>query len=535
MTQQVRRRRKRCRIEYVFFVSLSIFVGIQLWLANKQKQAPVLSFQSALLEYVKRIEDNAIPNLVCGARWAESLKALKNAPKRPADKPLVWTVSGGDEYRAYLKPTLEQWKSIGLSPLLVVAMDQETAAYVCGLGYQAVLWDEPPTSYSRVADSKFEVGAVLAEVGMPAFFMEVDVFCKKNPLPLFINKGGLVVTGHGYADFVPNIGQYYVEPKQEIADFFRSVRAVLRYSQDNKEYSVNPGKGGRVREFFDQHQFYRCLPPTNPFDVHYNASHGMYLLPPKKTENLLAICRNVTHTTPFPWSSVSNVYISAHNPPTLLDSTICIHPLSDAPFSSFRLKLATAQFMGYDPEPILPQDKFLKTVTGDLTLNECWGFPFFGDETFRDNHFIHDKFTTFLGHLILLAQKTGRTLVMPRYFRDINAFAVPILSLVDIRSIEQHVRVKYISQPNELTPKVILLDTDHKELLQRIDDAADEPVVAIDRMCDVFRYVGAAAEAKAVGKTLSLCVTDPRIKFTKSIGSWSRICDSYNRPPPSGK
>ena len=445
-----------------------------------------------------------------------SREILQHAPKRPYDEPLVWTVSGGPEYRAYLKPILKQWQTIGLDPILVVALDAETALYVCELGYTAVLWDLPKASYSKVADAKFEVAATLAELGIPAFFMEVDVFCKESPLPLFLQtKGrGIVVSGHGFADFVPNIGQYYVEPLQRTADFFRSVTKVLTYSKNHKTFVT---QSGGIAEFFDQRLFYQCLPPTNRNDANYNSSQTMHLLDDHHN-NLLAICRNVSHSKPFPWTTVSNVYISAHSPPTVFESTICVHPLAETPFSSFRLKLATAKFLGFDPEPVQPKERFLKTLTGDLTFNECWAFPFVGDASWPENRFHHRKFLNFFVSLVLFAKKSGRTLVLPRYFRDQNAFAIPILSLIDVRTIEAHVPYKYL--PTGMKQRVVLADGNYDHLLQELQ--SDDQIIAIDRFCEFANKT--QPEEEEVIRSLTCCMHDRRVTFTKSIGSWSRLC-----------
>lgn len=459
----------------------------------------------------------SVPNLPCGDPWSLSRGSFRHVPKRPYDKPLIWTVSGGPEYRAYLKSILKQWQTIGLDPVLVIALDRETSTYVCkDLGYQAVLWDLPKASYSKVADAKFEVAATLAELGIPAFFMEIDVFCKESPLPLFLQtKGrGIVVSGHGYADFVPNIGQYYVEPLEATADFFRSLAKVLVYSKDNGDYVTQKNI---TLEFFDQRLFYQCLPPTNRHDANYNTTQTMHLRKDPHN-NLLAICRNVSHAKPFPWTTVSNVYISAHSPPTVFESTICVHPLSDSPFSSFRLKLATSKFLGFDSEPMRPSEKFLRTLTGDLTFNECWVFPFVGVDLWPQDKSSHKNFLNTFVNLVLFAKLSGRTLVLPRYFRDQNAFAIPILSLIDVRTVEAHVPYKYLPAGTEHT--VIVADGNRDHLLQELQ--SDDRVIAVHRFCEFANVT--YPETKEILESLKSCVTDRRVKFVRSIGSWSRLC-----------
>ena len=62
------------------------------------------------------------------------------------EQPLLWTVSGGDTYRSYLEVFLGKWKSVGMAPVVVVSLDDETAPFVCGLGYAAMKWSEPKAS-----------------------------------------------------------------------------------------------------------------------------------------------------------------------------------------------------------------------------------------------------------------------------------------------------------------------------------------------------------------------------------------------------
>jgi hypothetical protein len=59
-----------------------------------------------------------VPNLSCGGLWSLSRDNFRHVPKRPYDKPLIWTVSGGPEYRADSKTIPEamanNWLGSGL-------------------------------------------------------------------------------------------------------------------------------------------------------------------------------------------------------------------------------------------------------------------------------------------------------------------------------------------------------------------------------------------------------------------------------------
>jgi hypothetical protein len=462
----------------------------------------------------------AHPEFQCGSGWSISSKILQRIPKLHRRTPWIWTVVGGDEYREYLKVIFQKWESLGIGPSLIISLDTKTSSYLCNqLGYATMLWDLPQNSYSLVADAKFEISATLVESKIPGFFMEVDVFCNESPLSLFLQPDslGIVSIGHGYADFSPNIGMYYVQPLPQIAPYFRSLANVLSYSKSHKSYLTQKGV---ELEFFDQRLFYQCLPPTNKHDTDYKANQTMHLSS-DRGNNLLAICRNVSHAKPFPWSTVSNVYISAHDPPIVFEpSTICIHPLFDSPFSSLRLKIATAKFLGFDPEPLQESEKFLSTLNGDLTLNECWVHPFvWMDGSWSKDIETHTVILTLLANLIIFSKKSGRTLVLPRYFRDQNAFAVPILSLVDVRSIENHVRFRYV--PSKMKKRVIVANGNQDDFLKTLQTETQQ-LVSIHRFCEFADAI--SQEVVTVANSLKTCFTDNRVKFVRGRGSWSRMC-----------
>eukprot|EP00547_Thalassionema_nitzschioides_P011746 CAMPEP_0194256514 /NCGR_PEP_ID=MMETSP0158-20130606/36862_1 /TAXON_ID=33649 /ORGANISM="Thalassionema nitzschioides, Strain L26-B" /LENGTH=590 /DNA_ID=CAMNT_0038995223 /DNA_START=63 /DNA_END=1835 /DNA_ORIENTATION=+ len=476
----------------------------------------------------KKGSRKTFPNLSCGDPWSTAQFSLTGINEQVSyENPIIWSVSGGSEYMLYLKLILKQWFSIGLSPVFIVALDLETATYLCGLGYQSVVWDLPKASYSKVADAKFEVAATFSEMGAPAFFMEVDVFCKKNPMPLFLHSTnttddeeyGIVVSGHGYADFVPNIGQYYVRPSENTTQFFRAVAKVLEYSKEHGEYLTH---NNVTKSFFDQRLFYQCLPPTFGGDKDYNASQAIYLINDKlRQNNLLSLCRKITHSHLFPWRPVSNVHISANHPPILFDSTVCIHPLFESPLGSLKLKVATARFLGFDPTPVLPESRFLKTLNGDLTFNECWNMPFIGDDMFGHDVFTHKRFKVAISTLIYFAKTSGRILVLPRYFRDSNTHAVMVMALVDIRTIEEIVPVHHL--PADSPHTVVLADGNRNNFIADLQKVEDHHVVAVESFCRFFdkKY---EKDIREIWLRLRFCLKDPRLRFTKGSGSWNRLC-----------
>ena len=131
---------------------------------------------------------------------------------------------------------LEKWKSLGLYPAMVVALEQETADSICANGGNSVVWLKEKESYSRVADAKFSVAAELAERNRIGFFVELDIFCRKNPFPYFASfkDKDLIHPGHGDVNYRPNIGMYLASTK--LGPFFRGLTKVLAYSKDQEHY-----------------------------------------------------------------------------------------------------------------------------------------------------------------------------------------------------------------------------------------------------------------------------------------------------------
>ncbi|KAI2494147.1 hypothetical protein MHU86_20379 [Fragilaria crotonensis] len=127
----------------------------------------------------------------CGMTWEKYYAQLPPAnADDPTNRPFLWIVSGGDEYRDNLGIILAKWKTLGIDPVLVVALD-EVSKVACKMGFAAVYWDAPIASYSRVADSKFSVAASICDRGYRSFFIEMDVFCRKILFPCSLRKIGI--------------------------------------------------------------------------------------------------------------------------------------------------------------------------------------------------------------------------------------------------------------------------------------------------------------------------------------------------------
>lgn len=468
--------------------------------------------------------DTPTPNQ-CGVRWSRLFPTwLQENKRRAASNPrslLFWTMSGGDEYRLYLPVLLARWRSLGMFPVTVIALDEETARTVCDLGYFSIQWDLEATSYSMVADVKFGMSALLAENGIPSWFLELDVFCRKSPLPLFPTNYDVVHLAHGDYPSYPNIGSLLVQPSPHVATFFRNLGKVLAKSKQNRTYWTENGKR---KKFFDQNVYFHCLPPTGP-EVGGRLDTKYYVDDNKKVE-LLEWCRN--NQTDFQYRGLSPVDINSLNPPSVYDETSCVHPLATEPFSPLQFKVANAMFQGFDPRPMLPSDRYLRAYGGDLSTNECWLLTFFR-ENFATNEGGKSRFQRHVASLVALALESNRTLMLPRHFRDKTSWIVPIPVAVDVRSIEQVVPYRFVMQqeyrslPFE-TKRIVAQET-YSQTKEAILKSRDTPIVAVDLSCkmipDTTKVVSDMVER------LNWCLRDPtQLVFVKSIGSYGRFCGS---------
>lgn len=329
---------------------------------------------------------------------------------------------------------LENWErrillSHDESQLLVLALDAATADVACAHGYMAVHWDAPAQSYSRVADAKFQVAAKWSAMGYHQLFVELDVFCRASPLPLLLREASgadLVLMGHGDLQQKVNIGMYYVKPSKSNTDLFTTVSRLLAPSLNATR--MFRGIDNELHEYFDQEVFHNCLGvPNDRMAVMYD---------PEKPANSSVDALLPCHAIQVEYRMVSNLYLSSYRPPIVHDTTVCIHPLDIRPFTSIRTKVATAKYYGFDPAIHPPDQRILKTTSGDLTYSEDWNTGFFMEE-FTQREIQYQYLQRPVAMLIALAQASQRTLVLPRNIRDKAGKAYPLFSLVSTASIER--------------------------------------------------------------------------------------------------
>ena len=420
----------------LIFVVISLFSALRTTSLWKENGGILISNVAENTVSSSRYSKQILDSETCGLTWTEFISRGNSLRGTTTTEPLVWSVSGGDAYRRYIKVLLDKWASLGVV-ILVIALDVDTATYVCKMGYDAVYWNLEERSYSRVADSKFQVAAEWAHRGIDQLFVELDVFCRQTPVPLLMNAAAagnidLATIGHGDLQQKINIGLFYVRASPATASFFTTVSDILLPSKENNTF-IHGSRG--VWQFFDQDVFHDCLQFAERQPAYYMPNDV------NRTHNVIEVCNQFNLST----TMISNLHISSYQPPTVHDSTYCIHPLANKPFSSFESKLTTAKFLGFDPTSVSDDDRLLKTVSGDVVYSESWGAGFFANEF----HLKHDKRLNFqynIAFLIALARSSGRILVLPRHVRDKAAKAYPVFSLVSTASIGEIVPWRFMAE-----------------------------------------------------------------------------------------
>jgi hypothetical protein len=231
-------------------------------------------------------------------------------------------------------------KTLGIEPILRVALEKSTAFRVCELDSFVVLWNAPQASYSRVADAKFSVAASVAEPGYRGFFIEMDIFCRNNPVPVFLKKKqDLTNLGHNDVGYFVNIGSFMAAPK--MGPFFRGLLSVLSYCLENRQHT---NQANWTVDFFDQDIYKHCLPlRPNEDDDALPSQFEYYLF--SDTERKNDLLRNCQHFQNVSHYILRHHVMASHDPPTIFDSTYCIHPLASFPFTPLAFKKGTAKFL----------------------------------------------------------------------------------------------------------------------------------------------------------------------------------------------
>jgi hypothetical protein len=295
--------------------------------------------------------------------------------------------------------------------------------------------------------------------------------------------------------------------------FFDGLKEVLDQSLEHPNYFQNQKVD--PQPYFDQDIYNHCLTSLQMDLVQYFSIDDK-----KRSNNLLKACQELNNVRS---TIVPHHVMSAHDPPTIYDSTICIHPLASRPFTPLAFKLGVAKFYGWDPKPIGPNEKLLKMLPGDFEFTSCPNRKFPHEHVILRRKEADEVVSVIIAAMVEIAIQTGRTLVLPQYVRSDDAWAVPTHALVDVRSLGVPYRVMTTEESYRMRNdmKVVsaseTLDATLKETLRY----ADTKVVALDRFCNVRDHESPVLVKRK--KKMRWCLRK-ELKWSRAIGGWMDFC-----------
>jgi hypothetical protein len=322
-----------------------------------------------------------------------------------------------------------------------------------------------------------------------------------------------------------NIGSFMAAPR--MAPFFAGLQRVLAYSKDTREHT---NQANWTVEFFDQNIYQHCLPviSQNADDDADPAQFEYYLYSDIERKNdLLHHCQkfhNFTHRM------MPHHVMSSHDPPTIYDSTYCIHPLASFPFTPLAFKMGTAKFFGWDPKPLGRNERLLKLYAGDLEFANCWNWVIGHESPRMDEFTLYDKVGMFVAALVEMAEATNRTLVLPQYLRSKDAWALPMHAIVDVRTLGVPYRFLTREQSYAIEAEhgleIVTARYNFSDTFRRLTSSqyVDAPVLAIHQMCNVRDYKLQVLEDRKA--KLKFC-SEKDHEWSRAVGGWMDFCQGY--------
>jgi hypothetical protein len=222
--------------------------------------------------------------------------------------------------------------------------------------------------------------------------------------------------------------------------------------------------------------------------------------------------------------------MSSHDPPTIYDSTHCIHPLANFSFTPLAFKMGAAKFFGWDPKPLGSDERLLQLYAGDLEFANCWNWVIEHEAPRMDEFTLYDKVGMFTAALVEIAEATNRTLVLPQYLRSRDAWALPMHAIVDVRTLGVPYRFLTREQSYEIEAErgleIVTARYNFSDTFRRLTSSqyADAPVLAIHKMCNVRDYKLQVLEDRK--EKLKFC-NDKDHEWSRAVGGWMDFCQGY--------
>jgi hypothetical protein len=145
--------------------------------------------------------------------------------------PTVVLFLSDSKYQLRFEEMINTWSHFagGKDRLVMAALDEATEAYFQSRGVKTVrvfpeLLDAERSVREAVLRAKVEVSYVFLLKGLRVVMVEMDIYCRSNPLGLDTGTAELLVTEHDYCEEV-NVGFWIAYPTCPILDSFRRMQA----------------------------------------------------------------------------------------------------------------------------------------------------------------------------------------------------------------------------------------------------------------------------------------------------------------------
>jgi hypothetical protein len=128
-----------------------------------------------------------------------------------------------------------------------------------------------------------------------------------------------------------------------------------------------------------------------------------------------------------------------------------------------------------------------------------------------------------------LAKATGRILILPRYLRDKEAEGIPVMSVLDVASIDIPWRIMLVDEAREMESEIdtqlVPPESDFDASLQMVTQRQNSRVVGVQHICNIEETRKHPRVLARMAK-LKFCTIKrtQKYRFTPSVGGWADIC-----------
>jgi hypothetical protein len=223
----------RCLLLLPGLIVLAVLVlGRQSWMLWKpaiKLHAPILSIPSALRE--KNTQDcrRSVKYLrhyyhtrITRAAGVVADTIIRNWRRK--EGPTAIVLLSNAKYRPRFDEMIATWSNfLSRDAIVMAALDDDTYTYFQTKGIHAihVFPDNKSTMHEAIMRAKVELPYGMLLHGMRVVMVEMDVYCRSNPLVLDTGLSDVFVSAHADSNEEVNIGFWIAHPSCEVIDSFR--------------------------------------------------------------------------------------------------------------------------------------------------------------------------------------------------------------------------------------------------------------------------------------------------------------------------